>query len=103
MTLSARARMESGILKPSLAAVLRFTVSSNATGCSTGRSAGLSVIDPLERETSALVGAQQLGLDRTEYNKSEALSTEVCPLNSNFNSCHDSMMKTGGSNLPDFK
>jgi len=45
---------------------------------------GLSVIDPRERETSALVGAQQLGLDRTEYNKREALSTEVCPLNSRF-------------------
>lgn len=59
---------------------------------------GLSVIDPLERETSALVGAQQLGLDRTEYNKREAL---LCPFNSSFNSCHDSMMKTGSSNLPD--
>jgi len=63
---------------------------------------GLSVIDPIERETSALVEAQKLGLDRIEYNKREALSTRVCPFNSSFNSCHDSIMKTGNSNLPDF-
>jgi len=62
---------------------------------------GLSVIDPIERETSALVEAQRLGLDRGEYNKREALAMKVCPLNSSFNSCHGSMMKTGGSNLPD--
>ena len=64
-------------------------------------SVGLSVIDPIERETSALEGAQKLGLDRTEYNKREALSIEVCPLDSSFNSCHDNMMKTGSSNLLD--
>jgi ATP-dependent protease ClpP protease subunit len=63
---------------------------------------GLSVMDPIERETSALVEAQKLGLDRIEYNKREALSIKVCPLNSSFYSCHDSMMKTGSSNLPDF-
>jgi len=62
---------------------------------------GLSVIDPIESETYALVEAKKLGLDRREYNKREALSIKVCPLNSSFNSCHDSMMKTGGSNLPD--
>ena len=40
ITLSARARMASGIVRPMAAAALRFTASSNVTGSSTGRSAG---------------------------------------------------------------
>jgi ATP-dependent protease ClpP protease subunit len=63
---------------------------------------GLSVIDPIERETSALEQAQNLGLDRLEYNRREALSMKLCPLDSSFGSCHDSIMKTGRSDLPDF-
>jgi hypothetical protein len=41
ITLSARARTASGIVRPRAAAVLRFTASSNVTGSSTGRSLGL--------------------------------------------------------------
>jgi hypothetical protein len=63
---------------------------------------GLSLIDPIERETSALEQAQKLGLDRFEYNRREALSMKLCPLDSSFGSCYRSIMKTGKSNLPDF-
>jgi ATP-dependent protease ClpP protease subunit len=56
---------------------------------------GLSAIDPIERETSTLEQAQKLGLDRTEYNRREALSIKLCPLDQSFGGCHDSIMKTG--------
>ncbi|UGY18607.1 ATP-dependent Clp protease proteolytic subunit [Bradyrhizobium septentrionale] len=62
---------------------------------------GLSVIDPVERETSALMEAQNLGLDRMEYNRRDAHAMKTCPLDSSFFSCHDRLMKTGISNLPD--
>src|SRR5262249_22453097 len=41
ITSSARNRNDSGIVRPSALAVLRLIASSNLTGCSTGRSAGL--------------------------------------------------------------
>src|SRR5262249_17729291 len=41
ITSSARARIPGGNVSPSALAVLRLTASSNLTGCSTGRSAGL--------------------------------------------------------------
>src|SRR5262249_25452966 len=41
ITSSARARIPGGNVIPSALAVLRLTASSNLTGCSTGRSAGL--------------------------------------------------------------
>src|SRR5206468_4035194 len=42
MTSSARARIDSGTVRPSALAVLRLTTSSNVVGCWTGRSAGFS-------------------------------------------------------------
>ncbi|MDF3061093.1 MAG: hypothetical protein K0S06_1202 [Microvirga sp.] len=42
ITSSARARRVGGIVKPSAAAVLRFTVSPNFVGCSIGRSEGFA-------------------------------------------------------------
>ena len=42
ITLSARTRIDCGILIPSVFAVLRLTANSNLVGCSTGRSAGLA-------------------------------------------------------------
>jgi hypothetical protein len=47
ITLSARARMLSGIVTPSNLVVLRFIASSNFVGCSTGRSAGLAPLSIL--------------------------------------------------------
>src|SRR5258707_2875407 len=41
ITSSARSRNDSGIVRPSAFAVLRLTLRSNLTGCSTGSSAGL--------------------------------------------------------------
>jgi hypothetical protein len=40
ITSSARARMDSGTVRPSVLAVLRLMISSNFVGCSTGISAG---------------------------------------------------------------
>jgi hypothetical protein len=42
ITLSARSRNDSGMVKPSVFAVLRLTTSSNLVGCSTGISAGFT-------------------------------------------------------------
>src|SRR5260370_41357509 len=56
---------------------------------------GLSVIHPIERETSSLKQAQELGLDRPEYNRREALSVEKCPANAACGSCYESVMKSG--------
>ena len=42
ITSSARARIDGGTVRPSCLAVLRFTTSSNAVGCCTGRSAGFA-------------------------------------------------------------
>jgi ATP-dependent protease ClpP protease subunit len=63
---------------------------------------GLSTIDPVERETSALVEAQNLGLDRNELNQREARAMQVCPPNPNFFSCYDRIMKAKTTDLPDF-
>jgi hypothetical protein len=41
ITLSARARKDSGMVSPSALAVFRLTTRSNLLGCSTGRSSGL--------------------------------------------------------------
>ena len=41
ITLSARARKDSGMVSPSALAVFRLTTRSNLVGCSTGRSSGL--------------------------------------------------------------
>src|SRR5262249_13440844 len=41
ITLSARSRKDSGIVRPRTLAVLRLMTSSNFVGCSTGKSAGL--------------------------------------------------------------
>jgi hypothetical protein len=62
---------------------------------------GLSLTDPIERETSALIDAQQLRLDRMEYNRREALTIKACPLDANFSYCHENIMHTGHSNPPD--
>jgi ATP-dependent protease ClpP protease subunit len=62
---------------------------------------GLSMIDPIERETSALIEAQKLGLDRKEYNRRETLSMKACPLDSNFSICQNGVMNTGSSNASD--
>jgi hypothetical protein len=42
MTSSARARIDGGIVRPSVFAVFRLITSSNFVGCSTGRSAGFA-------------------------------------------------------------
>jgi hypothetical protein len=42
ITSSARARSDSGMVRPRALAVLRLITSSNLVGCSTGRSAGLA-------------------------------------------------------------
>jgi ATP-dependent protease ClpP protease subunit len=63
---------------------------------------GLSVIDPIELETTSLTEAQKLGLDRREYNRREALSIEKCPLDSDFRNCHATIMKSGDVPLLDF-
>jgi hypothetical protein len=47
MTLSGRTRTESGTLRLSAAAVLRFKVRSNVTGCSTGSSVGTAPLNIL--------------------------------------------------------
>ena len=62
---------------------------------------GLSLIDPIERETSALIDAQKLGLGRMEYNRREALTVDACPPDANFSNCRQNIMKTGHSNAPD--
>ena len=62
---------------------------------------GLSVIDPIELETTSLTEAKELGLDRREYNRREAPSIEKCPSNSDFYKCHQSIMKSGNPPLLD--
>lgn len=62
---------------------------------------GLSLMDPIERETTALERAQKLGLDRNEYNRREALSRKLCPLNLSFGRCYNTIMQTGRLDLPD--
>lgn len=62
---------------------------------------GLSVIDPIERETSSLKQAQELGLDRREYNRREALSVAKCPADSNFGNCYQTVMRSGDVPLLD--
>jgi hypothetical protein len=59
---------------------------------------GLSVIDPIELETTSLAEAQELGLDRREYNRREALAVEKCPRDAGFYNCHGTLMRTG--NVP---
>jgi hypothetical protein len=56
---------------------------------------GLTAIDPIERETTSLTEAKELGLDRHEFNRREALSIENCPRGSNFYNCHQSILKSG--------
>jgi ATP-dependent protease ClpP protease subunit len=62
---------------------------------------GLSVIDPIELETMSLTEAKELGLDRREYNRREALSLETCPADSDFYNCQQAIMKSGSVPLPD--
>lgn len=63
---------------------------------------GLSVIDPIELETTSLAEAQNLGLDRREYNRREALAIEKCPRDAGFYDCHGTVMKSGNLPLLDF-
>jgi ATP-dependent protease ClpP protease subunit len=62
---------------------------------------GLSVIDPIELETMSLTEAKELGLDRREYNRRDALSLEKCPADSDFYNCHQTIMKSGYVPPPD--
>jgi ATP-dependent protease ClpP protease subunit len=62
---------------------------------------GLSPVDPIERETISLTQAKELGLDRREYNRREALVIENCSRGPDFNSCHESILKSGKVPLPD--
>jgi hypothetical protein len=54
ITLSARSRIEFGILIPSVLAVFRLTTRSNLVGCSTGKSAGLAPFKILSTYVAAL-------------------------------------------------
>src|SRR5215510_273351 len=53
ITLSARARTFSGIVRPICLAVLRLMMNSNFFGCSTGKSAGLVALRILSRYVAA--------------------------------------------------
>jgi hypothetical protein len=63
---------------------------------------GLSVIDPIELETTSLAEAQNLGLDRREYNRREALAIQKCPRDAGLYDCHGTVMKSGNLPLLDF-
>ena len=56
---------------------------------------GLTIIDPIELETTSLQQAQELGITRREHIRREALSREHCPTDTGFTRCYDHVMKTG--------
>jgi hypothetical protein len=56
---------------------------------------GLVTIDPVEREIGNLEKAQELGIDRQEYNRREALIAKSCPLDAGFGRCYDEILKSG--------
>lgn len=64
---------------------------------------GLVIFDPVEIEVQSLERAQELGLDRAEYNRRERLILSRCPLDSNYGDCNETVFKTGKLPiLPDF-
>jgi ATP-dependent protease ClpP protease subunit len=62
---------------------------------------GLSVIDPVEQEVLSLQQAKELGLDRREFNRREALSVQKCPADAGFGNCYQHVMKSGDAPLVD--
>lgn len=62
---------------------------------------GLSIIDPIELETTSLQQAQGLGISRREHIRREALSRAQCPADAGFGDCYQQVMKTGSLPLMD--
>ena len=65
------------------------------------RQFGLTIIDPIELETTSLQQAKELGISRREHIRREALSRARCPADTSFGDCYQSVMKTGSLPLPD--
>lgn len=61
---------------------------------------GLVIFDPVEIEIGNLEHAQALGVDRSEYNRREALILSRCPLDADYGRCHDTVYKTGKLPVP---
>ncbi|WP_338833317.1 ATP-dependent Clp protease proteolytic subunit [Bradyrhizobium septentrionale] len=62
---------------------------------------GLTIIDPIELETTSLQQAQELGISRREHIRREALSRSQCPADASFGDCYQQVMKTGSLPLVD--
>src|SRR5262245_43635223 len=84
-TASARRRKASGILSPSAFAVVRLMTSSNAVGCSTGRSAGsaplriLSTISLARRNKSVLFAPYDIRPPASTYPRTELIVGSRAP------------------------
>jgi ATP-dependent protease ClpP protease subunit len=56
---------------------------------------GLVIYDPVETEILDLEKAQELGLNRLEFNRRQALVVKTCPTDANYGSCYEEVMRTG--------
>lgn len=66
---------------------------------------GLVIYDPVEVEITNLQHSKDLGISRMEYNRREALVLQQCPLNEQYQGCHDRIFKSGqveDAGPPDF-
>jgi ATP-dependent protease ClpP protease subunit len=63
---------------------------------------GLVIFDPIETEIANLEQTRELGIERAEFTRRQALVVKICPLNANYSDCNAQVMKTGNEPAADF-